>query len=234
MNNNYHTQLDKQNNMLHEIAVNNQLIPPTQVPSYSGTSINQSKDTTNLMPQLTPQQYQQLLVQQQQFLQQVQKQQPSQNSMESTVKVTKNEMDEIELSETKPDQTKFENKSKQPKQIEQFTNGDSRMKQEQLRQLHQEQIRQMQMQNQMMRSQNQTRPPDNKLTSSNKNGMIEYGILPAIILVSFIVLVHPSTSKILGKWLPPMTNMKGYFIRGLILAIMYIIARMIANRKSKK
>ncbi len=52
MNNNYHTQMDKQNNMLNEIAANNHLLQQ-QMQNFQGTPINKNMVSNQQMnPQI--------------------------------------------------------------------------------------------------------------------------------------------------------------------------------------
>ena len=59
--------------------------------------------------------------------------------------------------------------------------------------------------------------------------IIQYLIIPLLIVALFVALVHPKTSAMLNKYIPPMTDMKGYCIRGVILAIAYLVVQLVAN-----
>lgn len=249
MNNNYHTQLDKQNNMLNEIAANNQLLQQQaqQMANFQGTPIRSGSGTQqvtqsvqNMLPtsQMTQQQmaYAQQLHNTQQTMNQMypnqmqQIPQMNQNQMFqrenyqsiqdkiNTQTVPIDDTDEIELSESKPE----------PKQ----------------------KIANIQPQNQQLQNQNidtQSKLPDPTNNMANhsinsksipvkpisvkpifvpmpvpQNNTIEYLVIPLFLIIIFIALVHPTTSKYLNKYLPPMRDMKGFFVRGLILAIAYI------------
>ena len=63
------------------------------------------------------------------------------------------------------------------------------------------------------------------------NVMINYVIIPIIIILVFVSMVHPKTSKIINKYLPPMEKISGMFARGLILAIVYVVARLLTEPK---
>jgi len=104
MNNNYHTQIDKQSNMLNEIAANNQLLQNNknqallqQMQAFSGTPINKNQMNPQLNapinpqmnpqlnapinPQMNPQLIQQLTPQQQMMYAQQLAQQAAQNQL---------------------------------------------------------------------------------------------------------------------------------------------------------
>ncbi len=66
------------------------------------------------------------------------------------------------------------------------------------------------------------------------NNIVTYGVIPIVLIITFIILVHPKTSSILGKYLPPMTSMKGYLIRGVILAVVYVVLRLVTQNSIKK
>lgn len=46
-------------------------------------------------------------------------------------------------------------------------------------------------------------------------------VMPFILLILFVLLVHPKTSSYLERFVPPMTDTKGYAIRGAILGAVY-------------
>jgi len=68
----------------------------------------------------------------------------------------------------------------------------------------------------------------------SENNMVSYIIIPLLLVVIFVILVHPKTSKILEKYLPKMDSMKGYAVRGLILAIAYVIVKFVTSSMGKK
>lgn len=74
------------------------------------------------------------------------------------------------------------------------------------------------------------RPPP-PATASKSTTTTEYVIMPIILLIAFIALVHPTTSNFLEKYVPAMNSMKGYFVRGIILVIIYIVARFFTGAK---
>lgn len=75
------------------------------------------------------------------------------------------------------------------------------------------------------------RPPPAPVLAPKSTTTTDYVIMPIILLIAFIALVHPTTSSFLEKYLPAMNSMKGYFVRGMILVIIYIIARFFTGPK---
>lgn len=79
--------------------------------------------------------------------------------------------------------------------------------------------------------------PVNKNQIANKASgelMTNYIVIPVLLVIFFIILVHPKTSKFLQKYVPPMKDMKGFLIRGMILAIAYIVVKLVADSTKKK
>jgi hypothetical protein len=259
MNNNYHTQIDKQNNMLTEIAASNQLLQKTQqMQNFQGTPIRQN---TQPAPQVNPQTNQQMMPQYAQNPQQLQQQfiiaqqlaqQAQQGNMYPQQQINMppaalpnvqsnpqyNDNDEIELSDPRP-------RPKQPTQLlqEQQPTGPTCRPDEPEPQP--DQINQPNQVPQNARPQHQ--PPNknidpreiinpNRLSprrlrhkpapAPTTNNTTEYLILPFILLLCFVGLVHPSTAKYLDKYLPSMKDTKGIFVRGMILAIIYVAIKM--------
>jgi len=66
-----------------------------------------------------------------------------------------------------------------------------------------------------------------------ENNCADYLIIPVVLLIMFLILVHSVTNQYLDKYLPPMKDMKGYFARGIILVVIYIIVRFIINVVNK-
>lgn len=66
--------------------------------------------------------------------------------------------------------------------------------------------------------------------STKKNTIYEFLIIPIVLLVLFIFLAHPASSKLL-KFLPNLNNKKGYILRGVILAAIYIILQYVGKLK---
>jgi len=64
--------------------------------------------------------------------------------------------------------------------------------------------------------------------ASNKT-IADYVIIPVLIAITFILLVHPTISGYIEKYLPPMNGIKGYAIRGIFLAVLYIVIRFGVN-----
>lgn len=71
----------------------------------------------------------------------------------------------------------------------------------------------------------------NPIPPGNKNSkLINYLVIPILLIIMFIILVHPTSSGFLNRYLPAMIDMKGYAVRGAILAILYVIVTFFANR----
>lgn len=288
MNNNYHTQIDKQKNILNEIAANNQLLQQAQqMSNFQGTPIKNG--TMPPMPQMS--QMNQMTPQQMMYLQQMQASQqipqqglidpngqnfnfpnmpksqinqsyplnmcpvidPSMNPQENYQNVNRpqmGEMDEIELSEPKVESKTRQTVTPTPSMLTQ-TNGSYNIQsmQPNMEQNMQPNIQtNMQPKNILPKSNNSNNSnnlkntmPNLKSISTNSNvdktkssnKMTDYFIFPLLLLIIFILLVHPYTSKYLDKYLPPMKNIKGYAIRGLILAIAYIVIKLLVSTFSK-
>ena len=259
MNNNYHTQLDKSNNMLNEIAANSNLLQQ-QMQNFPGTPINKGTQTAqaNLqlnpqLAQLTPQQLQQQLAYTQQQLAQAQQaalyQQQLNNSAQfSTQTHAKDayakdayqalppDIDEIELSEAKPLPTYKNVPEEQPQQSSQqaqqmqqsqpaIKNHPTKTQAEVVEQPNNEPKHPLARPNPQRRPYVVRYVPVEKKEST----MVQYIIIPILLICIFVALVHPRTSKYLEKYLPKMKNMKGYLIRGLILAILYIAIKFITS-----
>ena len=76
-------------------------------------------------------------------------------------------------------------------------------------------------------------PPVVSTSNSNSNYMTEYGTMTVVLMVTFIILVHPSTSVYLDKYLPSITDLKGCIVRAFILGIVYIITKIIMTYTKK-
>lgn len=276
--NNYHTQMDKQPNMLNEIAANNQLLQQ-QLQTFQGTPIN--KIPQQQMPQQIPQPMQQQMQQpmnqqmpqqmnqqmpqpmQQQMPQQIQQpmhqpvanarqinyQQPNQlyqqpnnqqyvNQTYSQPQQIPNDNDEIELSEVR-DSTARESAlqvrdvpQNQPPQIQ--PSQQSQQINNQIQQLIQNGddavvkcqnpavLKKNALQKKPVRPLPIKKEPESKV-------FLEYLIIPIVLILIFVGLVHPTTSKMLERFLPDMKNLQGMFNRGLILVILYLIIRLMTN-----
>lgn len=241
MNNNYHTQIDK-NNMLNEIAADKHLLQKQQ--NYQGTPINhhhpsQAQLLQQLQLQMTQQQLQQLNQQQlnqQQMLYAQQLAQQQQNGNIQPQPVSALVDDELELTESKSDATKSDNKEKNRinKQVQQLIQPHQHSPHSRSKQL-------------LPQSPLPSFPPSfplplpsipvsgnrrncNSKGNTESNMMVDYLITPLILIVLFVVLVHPKTSGILDKYLPSITNFKGLLIRGAILAITYIVIRFATSK----
>lgn len=76
-------------------------------------------------------------------------------------------------------------------------------------------------------------PPKPK-KSKLKNYAIDYALVPALLAAAFIGLVHPMTSGYIEKFAPKMTDLKGIAIRGAMLAVIYIVIKLIVSQTIKK
>lgn len=230
MNNNYHTQMNKQN-LLNEIAANKHLLQqPTQ--NFQETNIRNddsnvsfgSKVTShqNILPnQMLPNQYYPNQAFPNPILQ-----------YQNPIQMVKND-EEIELSDNGKD------KNKQSREIPEILD------------LNEHSV------NQTNRNINIAKPDNDKKkrkkkretikyiqnsipsTSINsmvqrRNKMIDYIVIPILLIPMFILLTHPFANKYFGKYLPEMKNFKGYIVRGVILAILYIMIRFISDLSTKK
>ena len=269
MNNNYHTQMDKQNNnMLNEIAANNNLLQQQQqqqqqqMQHFQGTLINKNNQPntqmniptnqqvlrqinpqpnvgTNLQMNPNPQIMQQQMAYAHQLSQQAQQNQLYQQHMNNNIQ--QNENDEIELSEPKLEQI--------PKPIQTL---DTVKKNQQINNKIQQLIHnpvegqnQIQTQTQHIIPKNDVKLQNHSKKAINpcpikyipvpkqENKVVEYVVIPILLIIVFIFLVHPKTSRILGKYLPKMKTMGGFVVRGSILAIIYLIIRILANSMEK-
>ena len=72
-------------------------------------------------------------------------------------------------------------------------------------------------------------PQNIPLDPPEQNYTTEYIIIPIILMIIFLILVHPTTSVYLEKYIPPMINLKGYAIRILIFGILYMAIRFGTN-----
>ncbi|XWV26131.1 hypothetical protein QJ857_gp0949 [Tupanvirus soda lake] len=279
MNNNYHTQMDKQNNnMLNEIAASNHLLQQ-QMQNFQGTPINKSQqpnqqinamamnpatmnpaainpatmnpatmnpaamNPATMNPQLMQQLYAQQMAQQAQQNQLYQQQQQKLNNQTNQQFPQQQPIaddDEIELSDTKPEpkQKASTQDTKQPqqinKQIQQLIQNNDEQPDPTAQQLAQK-IDKNAIQAKKPNTQIQY-PPQIKYVPVEKpqSKMMEYIVIPILLIVVFVALVHPKTSSILEKYLPQLTSTKGILIRGAVLAVLYIVIRFIASSMSKK
>lgn len=237
INNNYHTQLENPKNMLNDIAASNKLLEQQTV--YQG-QFNQN--TQQPIHKDNVPQYQQYV------------QQPQYNLMNTNIR--KNELDEIELSEPKQETKKkiineqpVEQKNIDVKQFQQTTQpqminvptilnrGTSQdpmnhvTAQDTVGHLGTTQPNTI---NKNIQPTAKNQHVNKTNVSQKNNNTMKYIITPIILLIVFIILVHPGTSKILTKYIPPLTSMKGYIMRGLILVIFYYILIMFSGSKNKK
>jgi hypothetical protein len=126
------------------------------------------------------------------------------------------ENDEIELSEPKADK---------PNQVLETVA-------QQVRQVHQN--------NKTQHNINKRNQPDDQINHQHKiiylqkkeNITTQYVVIPIFLLILFIILIHPTTSFYLDKYLPPAKDIKGISIRAFILIIAYVIIRYISTLPS--
>uniref|UniRef100_A0A6G6ACP3 Uncharacterized protein n=1 Tax=Borely moumouvirus TaxID=2712067 RepID=A0A6G6ACP3_9VIRU len=64
---------------------------------------------------------------------------------------------------------------------------------------------------------------------AKKNNIVEYVVIPIILVIIFVFIVHPKTSKIVNKYLPSPKSFMGLLSRGVVLALGYIIIRFLFN-----
>jgi len=57
------------------------------------------------------------------------------------------------------------------------------------------------------------------------NLTLEYIVIPIFLVIVFIFLVHPKTTNLFIKYVPPMRQFKGFIVRGIILAVLYVAFR---------
>jgi hypothetical protein len=70
-------------------------------------------------------------------------------------------------------------------------------------------------------------------SNESTSPMTEYAVITIVLMITFILLVHPTTSSYLEKYLPPVTNLKGCGIRAAILGVVYIITKVIMTYTKK-
>lgn len=174
-NNNYHTQIDNKNNMLHEIAANNHLLQNYPGMHYQGTPINN---------QQLPNAYQ--------------------------------NQEEIELSDTKTEKkVRFDPETQKINQkIQQVLQNKSNIPSK--------------IGHHFRRGYPYPPPPKYFCVPKQENKMVEYIVVPILLIIIFVIIVHPKTSGYLDKFLPK-SGMKGYLSRGLVLAIAYLIIRLVVD-----
>lgn len=250
MNNNYHTQLDKQPNMLNEIAANNHLLQQ-QMQNFPGTPINKSisnnlplmNQQLPVQPQMNqtfdPQQMQQLMHQY------VSQNQPQNNSTQiNNGNPVNNEEEELELSETKQ-----ESKKTVEKKILSDSKTSNLKSQRDIRPEPENTQSQINKQIQKLSQTKDTSgdlmiPHSNKTQSlpktyiacppvSHENKTFNYVIMPLLLIIFFVILVHPKTSSLLEKYVPKMNDLKGIFVRGIILAIAYLVIKIVSGVVTK-
>jgi len=251
MNNNYHTQVDKQN-MLNEIAANKQLLQQNQqnpnLQSFPGTPINrnmqnmqdiqipQQTQYPNYLPNIT--QYQnpnQQPINKQYQPDNIEPDREPRVPLRDNRTINSNMMgnkypptfqeqqDEIELSEAKPLIPPIQDIPISPKMPLSHPQNPQNPKNP---------GNPGNPGNQIVPYPNRRPHPGvpPKYHKPPENKMVKYFIIPLLLVIVFIALVHPTTSKYLEKYLPSMKDMKGVFVRGAILAIVYI-AIIVTNDK---
>ena len=232
MNNNYHTQVNHSNNLLNEIAANNQLL-------------QQGPSMAQLLQQIAQQQAQQQLAQA--YAQQLQQQQNRPAKVES---------DEIDLSDGKPNAQTTQSAPIAPiapitsnhnvapitsnhnvtpiTSNHNVTTPDNDTTQEVLRNLAKEVQQAHGTYKPSPLVAQPTKPPINTVRpiakkTGSTNILSDYLLVPVILLIIFIVFFYPKTAKIFDKYLPALTTLKGIVIRGSILVVCYILIKLIVN-----
>ncbi|MEM0354062.1 MAG: hypothetical protein QXW79_00635 [Thermoplasmata archaeon] len=234
MNNNYHTQLNKQNNILNEVAANNQLLQNTlsslnSQGGYHGVTINKNLPSGYQMNQQTPYQIPYF--------------QRGHVATQTTTSQNQDQ-DELELSETNiehnrtsdqnmVDDSRYTGEQKTSQNVvgrkvstNETMNQDDKM------------VTKIEQRNPIFSGRYfpegtvQFKP--NKSMSKKEGSTSEYVTMSIVLVVTFIVLVHPRTSKILERYLPKIDSMKGCLIRGVILVTIYIVARFFLDSTGKK
>ncbi|AUV58511.1 hypothetical protein [Bandra megavirus] len=92
-----------------------------------------------------------------------------------------------------------------------------------------QQMKQMQPTNQMQAMNSRQPLIEYVEVPAKKNNTVDYIIMPIILIILFVFLVHPKTSKIIGKYLPQPRSLLGLVSRGLVLAVAYVIIRFLFN-----
>ena len=82
-------------------------------------------------------------------------------------------------------------------------------------------------QNTAQQNQQQKTPEE---TKSNKKGIIlDYILIPILIIVLIVAMFHPKVSQYFDKYLPDSASFKGIITRAGIVAIVYIVVRLIGG-----
>lgn len=213
MSNNYHTQLNQQNGMLNEIA-SNQFLQFDQRPS----SNNQQDDTRQPRPQWNNYDHIQGTPVKNESAQREREPAPRERE---PVRVeqprAQEDQNDIQLSD-------FEQPA--PRQIERSPAQAPKK----IRAVSPEQIIAKEEKPKTEVKYIQHKPKKSKL----KNYAIDYALVPALLTVAFIGLIHPMTSGYIEKFAPKMTDLKGIAIRGAILAVIYIVIKLVISQTIKK
>lgn len=231
MNNNYHTQLNKQNNILNEVAANNQLLQNTLPPlnpqgGYSGVTFNKNLPPgyqTNQVPYL---------------------QQGHVVTQPASGAATQSQ-DELELSDSNLDLNQASDRNMvdgsgyvaEQKTSQNVVGRKTSAKQTLFRDgnlaLKVEPHSSAFSGKYLPRGKDPVHISSIKNMSNKDGSTFEYVVVPIILIVGFIILVHPRMSKFLERYLPKMDSMKGCLVRGAILAIIYIVARFFLDSTGK-
>lgn len=245
MNNNYHTQLNQNphNNILNDIAANHSLQQ-----NIVGTPIKKSSNELNRMQQ------------QQKF---VQMNLPNNYENPNYYTNNPQNGDEIELTDNGNnngvDTVNQDMEAAHINQRLQEMKQNEQQHQQQQQQQQQHQIPQIPNYLQKNYNTHQNYIPQQNLKSNLKpypkdlmvhqnnnavistekkplssNNFIEYIAIPLLLIILFILLVHPISSNV-SKYIAPINSTKGMVTRGAILAIAYIVIRFVAtNIENKK
>lgn len=204
-NNNYHTQLDKKN-ILHTIALNDQLIQ------------NSKNDNTNYLQNVQYQNDQQY---------------PNQNNQQY-----QNDSHKIDTRQF------YDNKAAKPESINLDNDGENNLKSgvnkngeielsedliknEEVTAPQCKKVDGVVMCNLPKQQQINKIPLDDNKENNYKHLMYEFAILPFIIVIVFTILTYSKSSLMLEKYLPKMDSLRGVVIRGMLLAVLIVTAKLI-------
>jgi hypothetical protein len=221
MNNNYHTQMNKQN-LLNEIAANNHLLQQQQMQNFQGTHItsvgvgNKTISNQNLLSQQMPP------------IQYYPNQMYSNSTQSYSVNLPSKNDEEFELSENKT-----ETKYKEPLEVDNNNKCSNIQPRLDIEITKNENNINKRVKKHAPIKYNPRRSVWIESNTKKENNMIDYIIIPILLILIFVILVHTSTNKYLERYLPEMNSLKGYVVRGTILAFLYVIVRLISGMMSK-
>lgn len=214
--NNYHTQVNGQN-VLNQVANEHKLLQQMQTQPQMGTPIQQI--------QYTPQQ----LAQMQQLYQQQQAQAQLQSQNQASLQIDELELSERDitpLEEEKSEKVTTKTQAVPVSEKKEINNGLNKIKSTSKKQVQKETPKEDTKEAKKSSSKtvgSGTKTVITEKESDKKSKIVEYAVIPILLLVIFIVLLHPKTSGLLSKYLPPITTNKGILYRAGILAVSYIL-----------